>query len=130
MIDLMLTQPTAIKAGFGNTIFYYGVKPNELSKLPTQSEFTLVYSPAQDYGWEAVYYRVLHTDKSYFVVDRRDLMIDEIQHFEMLLENLPVEQSDADLGDQANSVFAASPYWMRWLEAGIANVADLLISPL
>jgi hypothetical protein len=129
MIDIILTQPTAIKAGFGNVIFYYGVKPDGLSKLPAQSEFTLVYSPSQDYGWEAVHYRVLHTDKTYFVVDRRDLIIDEIQHFQRLLENLPLEQSNADLSDQENTACAASADWKHWIASGVANLGNLLMSP-
>src|SRR5690349_1966627 len=129
MIDFLLTQPTAIKAGFGNIIFYYGVKPDGLSKLPAQSEFTLVYSPSQDYGWEAVHYRVLHRDKSYFVVDRRDLMINEIQHFQQLLQNQPLEQSDTDLSDQENTAYTAYQYWMRWIETSLTNLSDLLMSP-
>lgn len=129
MIDFTFTQPTAIKAGFGNIIFYYGVKPDGLSKLPAQSEFMLVYSPSQDYGWEVVHYRVLHPDKSYFVVDRRDLTIGEIQHFERLLENRPLEQPHTDLNNQESTAYTTSSYWSRWIENAINHLGDLVMSP-
>jgi len=128
MIDFLSTQPTAIKAGFGNTIFYYGVKPDGLSKLPTQSEFTLVYSPSQDCGWEAVHYRVLHTDKSYFVVDRRDLINNEIQHFERLLEEWPRDQT-SDTNYQDSTAYTTSSHWLRWMETAISKLGDLVMSP-
>lgn len=129
MIDFMLTQPTAIKAGFGNIIFYYGVKPNGLSRLAAQSEFTLIYSPSQDYGWEAVHYRVLHPDKSYFVVDRRDLTIVEIQHFERLLKERPSEQT-AETNNQESTAHTNSPHWLHWVESVIEKLGDLVMSPL
>ena len=116
MIDFTRTRPTAIKAGFGNTIFYYGVEPNGLSKLPTRSEFTLVYSPSQDYGWEAVLYRVLHSDKTYFVVDRRDLQSHEIEHFEHLLREMSQNMAGRNFNDQM-SMLAIAPHWTRWIES-------------
>lgn len=121
MIDFMQTRPTAIKAGFGNTIFYYGVEPHGLSKLPTRSEFTLVYSPSQEYGWEAVLYRVLHTDKTYFVVDRRALDNHEIEHFEQLLRGTPYSQSDLGLDGPFGLMVAPAPTWLHWLEASAAR---------
>src|SRR5436309_146023 len=108
MIDLLLTHPNAIQAGFGNTIFYYGVEPNGLSQLPDKSEFTLVYSPSQEYGWEAVQYRVLHPDKTYFVVNRRDLSVEEMHHFEHLLETLRFKRPNDDQSNQ-QITFSLSP---------------------
>jgi hypothetical protein len=122
MIDLTHTRPTAIKAGFGNTIFYYGVEPNGLSELPTRSEFTLVYSPSQEYGWEAVLYRVLHSDKTYFVVNRRDLQTYEIEHFEQLLREAPPGVSDRSCNDQMGTFLVGAPQLTRWVEACATSV--------
>ena len=111
MIDFLLVPPDAIKSGFGNTIFYYGVQPHGLSTLPASSEFTLVYSPSQDVGWEVVHYRVLQIDKTYFVVYRRDLSSPEIQHFEKLLRSAPQSPSDGPFNNQENPFYGLSLNW-------------------
>lgn len=85
MSQLSQLQPNSIVTEFGFTVFYCGVKPQSMHRLPANSEFTLVFAPSDVQGWEAVRYRVPDNKKGYYVVDRHSLLPDEISHFEGLL---------------------------------------------
>lgn len=71
-----------------STIFYFGAAPNDLHTLPAEAEFTMVYSPVNENGWESVRYSVIPDHKGYAVLERRLLRGDEIHHFEHLLQSL------------------------------------------
>lgn len=85
MNPLVQLEPSSIVTEFGYTVFYCGVKPQAVHRLPANSEFTLVFAASDVQGWEAVRYRVPDNKKGYYVVDRHNLLPDEISHFERLL---------------------------------------------
>lgn len=84
MSSLLVTPASGIQRTAGFTIFYYGVAPDELHKLPAGHEFTCVYSPNTAHGWRAVRFRV-SGQGGYEAAATRDLTPEEINHFEGLL---------------------------------------------
>ncbi|MCA0455513.1 MAG: hypothetical protein LCI00_16180 [Chloroflexi bacterium] len=85
MSPLDQLQPNSIVKEHGVTVFYCGVKPQAMHRLPANSEFTLIFSPSDVQGWEAVRYRIPGDKKGYYVVDRHSLLPDEITYFETFL---------------------------------------------
>ena len=87
MINLINTPPREICHTLLFTIFYYGVAPNELTKLHTGAEFTIVYSPWPRPEWRAVQFQVIMPrEKIFREIETRFLNADEVAHFECLLK--------------------------------------------
>ena len=72
----------------GSVFFYSGTYSFLLQKLTANAEFTLVYSPRDNNGWEATSYRVLADKKGYIVVENRLLKAVEIPHFKKMMTRL------------------------------------------
>ena len=64
-----------------------------VQNLTANAEFTLVYSPRDNKGWEATSYRVLADKKGYIVVENRLLKAAEIPHFKKMMTRLCPVQS-------------------------------------
>ena len=77
----------------GSVIFYYGTYSFMLQNLPAYAEFTLVYSPRDNNGWEATSYRVLADKTGYIVVENRLLTAAEIGYFKKMMTRLCPVQS-------------------------------------
>lgn len=84
-MNLIECAPCNVQRLADSTIFYFGAGPNTLQELPADSEFVMVYSPANDTGWESVKYTVLSNQRGYSVLERRSLEPEEISYFECLL---------------------------------------------
>lgn len=87
MNNLINTPPTSIVRRADSTIFYFGVKPDEIAKLSGNASFYVVHSPVDAWGWEFVRYQVFEDSNGMFVTERRSLEADEIAHFQRLLTN-------------------------------------------
>lgn len=85
MSTLVDSQPTDIAHHDGSVIFYFGVRASLINQLPGKSEFQVVYSPKDGYGWEHVVYRLFDERNGMTVVSRRSLEQDETTYFEDLL---------------------------------------------
>ena len=84
MSNLIDVQPTDISRQFDSFIFYYGVKKHLIYQLEPNAEFSVVYSPVEQQGWEVVRYQVLEELNGVIVLERRSLDTDEIAYFERL----------------------------------------------
>lgn len=98
MTTLIDSQPDGILRG-QTTLFYFGVKPLELGKIPVGSEFTCVYAPEGNRGWLCIRFMVLERDnhlktggRFFQVKAERTLEPHEIQHFERLLGSVGEER--------------------------------------
>lgn len=91
MTMLVDRQPTDIVHRDGSVIFYYGVRASSINQLPGKTEFEVVYSPKEGYGWEAVVYRLFEQRNGMAVVSRRSLEPNEIAHFERLLVKMKTD---------------------------------------
>jgi len=83
MASLIDKPPDGMTRGANFALFYFGVKPLELSTLAEGVRFTCVYSPAAGLGWRSVRFEV--TSRGYRVVGERELEPAEIEHFEKLM---------------------------------------------
>ncbi len=97
MTTLIESQPTDIVQRDGSVIFYYGVRANSINQLPGKTEFEVVYSPKDGYGWEAVVYRLFEQRNGMTVVSRRNLEPGEISHFERLLVKLKTDTGSSPI---------------------------------
>lgn len=86
MPSLVDVLPQSIQRLAGAAIFYYGADVGRLHLLPADAEFTMVYSPTDDTGWQSVRYSVFDNQKGYGVLERRTLDTDEVDYFEALLK--------------------------------------------
>jgi len=87
MTKLTDLRPRFIRRFADYNIFYLQADPNCLHNLPADAEFTMVYSPQEDEGWQAVQYQVIDVGRGYTVLERRALETDEIRYFEQLLHS-------------------------------------------
>ncbi len=87
MRNLTELYPTDIIRNAGSTTLYYGVMASLINDLPSNSEFNVVYSPRDCWGWEFVCYRVFQEKNGLIVLERRVLEPDEIAYFEHLVAN-------------------------------------------
>lgn len=87
MSNLTELSPTDIIRNTGSTTFYFGVWASSINDLPSDSEFSVVYSPRENWGWEFVRYRVFQDKNGLIVIERRELEDDEIAYFEHLGAN-------------------------------------------
>jgi hypothetical protein len=88
MNTLINLQPTRIIQRDDAAIFYYGVEPTNISTLPGNSSFGVVYSPTEQWGWEYVRYQVFSSGNGVFISERRILQEDEIAYFKTLIDAL------------------------------------------
>ena len=93
MNGLIDALPTAVQHHEGSTNFYYGVHPHKIQFLPAHAEFSVVYSPKDGDNWQLVKYRMFANDSGMAVTLRRDLTLDEISHFEILIKNSKLDTS-------------------------------------
>ena len=91
MTSLINVEPTGIVQRADAFIFYYGVKPGLINQLKGKAEFTTVYSPTVEQGWEYVHYQIFEKQNGLVVLERRALNADEIAYFERLISRLKVD---------------------------------------
>lgn len=85
MSSLLDIEPTDIKHTADFTLFYFGVREQQINSLAGNSEFKVIYSPTEHYGWEYVHYRMFQDQNGMAVLERRSLEPAEQAHFERLM---------------------------------------------
>jgi hypothetical protein len=80
MASLIDKPPNGMTRGANFTLFYFGVKPLELSNLAERVRFTCVYLPTARNGWQLVRFEVV--SNGFRVVGKSDSEQAEIEHFE------------------------------------------------
>ena len=95
MDTLIGTQPTSISRQVDLYVFYYGVKAGHIHQLPANTQFSVVYSPKDQWGWEFVCYQIFQELNGLVVLERRVLNADEIAYFELLISTLKLNHGSA-----------------------------------
>ena len=102
MTTLVDRQATDIAYHDSAVIFYFGVRAATINQLPGKTEFEVVYSPKDGYGWEHVVYRLFDQRNGMTVLSRRSLTSDETAYFERALIKLKTDTGNSPVvGDDS-----------------------------
>ncbi len=88
LVDL---APNDVQYVADAAIFYFGVRADDIGKLPGKAEFQVVYSPREGRGWEYANYRVFDKRNGIAVLEDRPLEPDEQTYFEAWIERSKLE---------------------------------------
>lgn len=102
MTTLVDRQATDIAYHDGAVIFYFGVRAVAINQLPGKTEFEVVYSPKDGYGWEHVVYRLFDQRNGMTVLNRRSLTPDETTYFEHVLAKLKTDTGNSPIVSDAS----------------------------